>query len=67
MPQTHEAPTFVGISRAAEILGISSRTMRRWIDEGKVQGYRLADHGIRVNQADVMKLIVPMSHASGVS
>lgn len=70
MPQAHESagvPIYLGVSRAAEMLGISERTLRRWITEGKVPAYRVADHSIRVTQADVMKLVEPMTIAGGVS
>lgn len=68
MPETHETretPKYLGVSRAAEILDVNEKTLRRWIVEGKLPAYRIADHSIRVDRADVMKLVVPMIATGG--
>jgi excisionase family DNA binding protein len=66
MPNTREStgtPTLVALTRAAEILGVSPKTMRRWVADGKVPAYRVANHAIRVDRADVMQLIVRIAVA----
>ncbi|MFC9898493.1 helix-turn-helix domain-containing protein [Nocardia sp. NPDC127579] len=59
MPNAQEStPTLIALARASEMLGISPKTMRRWISEQKIPAYRVSGHAIRVDRADVLKLIV---------
>ena len=43
----------VSIPRAAEHLGISEKSVRRYISQGRLTGYRLGKRLIRVDLAEV--------------
>ena len=46
----------VGIAEAAEILGISTRTIRRRIADGSLPAYRVGPQLIRLDLNDVQRL-----------
>jgi excisionase family DNA binding protein len=50
----------IGLPQAAKLANVDDSTVRRWIDEGKVRGFRLAGYTIRVSRADLEALFVPM-------
>jgi excisionase family DNA binding protein len=41
---------------ASTHLGVSTKTIRRWIDEGKLTGYRVGERFIRVDMDEVERL-----------
>lgn len=45
--------TFIPLGEAAEILGVNPRTLRRWIAEGRLTGYRVGPTMVRVDRAEV--------------
>ncbi len=47
-----------GIDEAADYLGVTPRTVRRYIAEGRLTGYRIGNKLIRVDMADVAALVV---------
>lgn len=53
-------PVRVGIPEAARILGVDTRTIRRFIADRKLPAYRVGDKIIRINRDDVEKLLVPV-------
>jgi len=50
----------VTIREAAEQLGVNYATVRRYIASGRLTSYRLGPKMIRVNQADLDKLLAPI-------
>lgn len=52
-------PTFITIADAAELLGVTDRSIRKWIAEGRLRGYRVGRH-IRVDVADVYAFARPI-------
>jgi len=47
-------PVFVSSGVAAEQLGISTQTLRRWVDEGLIPAARIGPRGLlRIRQSDV--------------
>jgi len=66
MPRYKRAPErprrreLIGITDAAGILNVDNRTIRRFIAEGRIPGFRIGDKVLRVDRADVEKLIVPV-------
>ncbi|HEY2238869.1 MAG TPA: excisionase family DNA-binding protein [Streptosporangiaceae bacterium] len=48
---------------AAEYAGVHHCTIRRWIRQGKLTGYRVGDWLLRVDLDDVDKLITPVAPA----
>ena len=50
----------VTISDAADRLNVCTRTVRRWIADGTLNGYRVGPHLIRVAPAEVDALLRPI-------
>jgi excisionase family DNA binding protein len=58
----------ISVEAAAAHLSISPRSVRRYIAEGTLRGYRIAGRRlVRVNQDDVDALIAPIPAVSGKS
>lgn len=49
------APTrhYVSISEAAERVGVSTKTVRRWIATGALTGYRIGPRVVRIDAAEL--------------
>jgi excisionase family DNA binding protein len=47
------APRYVSIASAAEYASVSQKTVRRWIAEGRIQGFRLGRRIVRVDLTEV--------------
>ena len=54
---------WLGINPAAEHLGISPWTLRRWMNEGRVPAYKLGTHW-RVRVTDLDALLTPPGGAA---
>jgi excisionase family DNA binding protein len=54
----------ISVEAAASCLDMNPRSIRRYIADGKLAGYRIGDKLIRVDQADVDALIRPIPAAS---
>ncbi len=54
-------PRLESITNAAEYLGVSTKTIRRWIADGRLTGYRAGPKLIRVdlNELDAMLRRIP--------
>jgi excisionase family DNA binding protein len=50
----------VSLVTAADTLACSTRTLRRWIAEGRLTGYRMGPRLIRVDVAEVEALLHPI-------
>ncbi len=48
------------LTAAAEYLDVSERTLRRYIAEGRLPAYRLGKRQIRIEVADLDKLVQPI-------
>ena len=62
MPDPNEASRRLeSIPSAAEYVGVSTKTIRRWIHAGRVTGYRAGPKLIRVdlNELDAMLVQIP--------
>lgn len=44
---------YISLADAAELMGVSVRTVRRWIAQGRLTAYRGGQRVIRVRQADL--------------
>ena len=47
---------YLTLAEAAEMYGVSERTLRRRISEGRLPAYRIGPRAIRVSVADVENL-----------
>lgn len=54
-----------GLTVAAESADVSVRTMRRWIAEGRLTGYRIGPRLIKVDLAELDALARPIPAAGG--
>jgi excisionase family DNA binding protein len=52
--------TLVDVDTAAEYLGLTARTVRRWIADGQLPGYQVGGHAVRLDVADVEALVRPI-------
>lgn len=50
---------------AAEYLGVTDRTIRRFIAEGRLPGYRLGNKMLRLDVADLDALMRPIPAGGG--
>jgi len=51
----------VGFAEAAEHAAVAPRTIRRWVAEGRLTGYRVNARVIRVDMDELDALFVPMT------
>jgi excisionase family DNA binding protein len=54
---TPEAPKLLTPEQAAERLGVSPKTVRDWLREGKLPGYKLMGKLWRVSESDLADFI----------
>lgn len=55
---------YESLNEAAERVGVSTRTLRRWIAAGRLTGYRVGPQLIRLDPAEVDALLRPIPSAS---
>jgi excisionase family DNA binding protein len=56
---------YAPIKAAEEIYSLNWYTLRRWIREGKITGYKLGDRVIRVDLDEIDALMKPLPVTSG--
>ncbi|AFA73600.1 DNA binding domain, excisionase family [Gordonia polyisoprenivorans VH2] len=54
---TRTSPKYVSPAQLAAELGLTDRTVRRWIAEGKLHAVRFSARVIRIDRAEVERLI----------
>lgn len=57
-------PKFVSPAAAADIAGVSVKSIRRYIAAGRITGYRVGPRMIRVNIAELQDLLSPIPTGS---
>jgi excisionase family DNA binding protein len=57
-------PQYETVAQAAERTGVSTKTIRRRIAEGRLTGYRFGPHLIRLHPAEVDALLRPIPSAA---
>jgi len=60
MPSKSQQPArrYASIKTAAEIYDVNSRTVRRWISEGRITGYKIGAMLVKVDLNEVEEKIV---------
>lgn len=53
----------IPLSEGGELVRVSPKTLRRWISQGKLRGYRLASNQIRIDRAELLDLARPLPAA----
>ena len=56
------AMKLLSVAQAAEQLGYSKETLRRWIAEGKLSAKRLPSGRIRIEVSELQSLLKPSGH-----
>ena len=51
-----ERCAYVSIDQASEHVGVTKRTIRRWIADGRLAGYRVGPRLLRVDRAELEAL-----------
>lgn len=57
-PGGQRAVEFCSIGEAADYLAVTERSVRRYIAEGKIPGYRVGEKLVRLRVEDVSALVV---------
>lgn len=55
-----DARRLIPLSEGAEILGVNTRTVRRYIAAGKITAYRVGPKLVKVDAADLETLLTPV-------
>mgnify|MGYP001435500878 CR=1 FL=1 len=56
-------PARLSIQQAAAVFGLSQKTIRRWLAEGRIKGYRLGARAIRIDRDSLLAVQRPMGGA----
>ncbi|ATD70729.1 helix-turn-helix domain-containing protein [Gordonia amicalis] len=51
---------FLSVEQAGQIVGVSGRTIRRWVASGRLTGYRVGPKLLRVSAAELDRLATPV-------
>lgn len=54
--------TLLSIKQAAAYAGVSPRTMRRWVDDGRVVACRFGPRLLRIDPNDLTAMAMPVAH-----
>ncbi|MGP5251486.1 helix-turn-helix domain-containing protein [Brachybacterium alimentarium] len=55
----------LSIAEAAEQLGLTEKTIRRYIAAGKLPAYRVGSRTVRIKSSDLERLLKPIPTANG--
>jgi len=55
---------YESVANAAARVGVSTKTVRRWIASGQLAGYRVGARLLRVDPDDVDRMLTPIPTAS---
>lgn len=61
---TSATTRYISIGEAAEYLSVTDRTVRNFIAQGRLNGYRIGPRTIRVDRAEVDALLTPIPTAA---
>ncbi|PWN00980.1 DNA-binding protein [Nocardioides silvaticus] len=62
-PSANTGRRFESIPSAAEYLGVAPKTIRRWIDDGRLTGFRAGPRIIVVDRNEIDALLTPIPPA----
>ncbi|WP_083837267.1 helix-turn-helix domain-containing protein [Gordonia effusa] len=54
--------TYLSIDQAAQLLGVSSKTVRRWIAAGRLSARRAGPRLIRVDSRELDRFMAPVGN-----
>ncbi len=56
-------PQYLSVNDAADYTGVSTSTIRRYIENGRLRAYRMGQRLVKVQQADLDALMRPIPAA----
>lgn len=59
-PRNRRQSDLVNLQEAAERAGVHPKTVRRWISEGRIRGYRMGPRFIRVDLDELAAMLEPI-------
>ncbi|QIS10639.1 helix-turn-helix domain-containing protein [Nocardia arthritidis] len=62
-----QARDLVSLQKAATLIDVDPKTIRNWINDGRLQGYKLNGRMWRVNRAEVLALARPIKSSGGAA
>lgn len=65
MAERTVTPRYIPLGEAADYLGFSERSLRRYIAEGRLPAYRLGPRQLRFKRADLDALVTRVPTAGG--
>ena len=63
MARTKELPVYVSLEEAAQIMSLSTRTIRRRISDGTIPAYQCGTRPIRIRLDDLQAALRPIPSA----
>jgi excisionase family DNA binding protein len=60
------SPELWSLGASSDFLGLTERSLRRYIAEGTLPAYRIGNRQIRVKRSDVEALLVPIPTVTGL-
>lgn len=65
MPATRAKPRYYSISDAAEILGVTVKTIQRWIADGTIPAHRIGTKVVRISEDSLNAALRPIPSGGG--
>lgn len=56
-----DARRLISLKTAASLVDVDAKTIRNWIAAGRLRGFRLNGHLLRVNHAELLALVKPVN------
>lgn len=60
MTDLESLPVRLSIAQAAAVFGLSEKTIRRWLSESRIKGYRLGKRAIRIDRDSLLAVQRPI-------
>ena len=57
---TLDLPARLSLQQAADAFGVSTKSIRRWVADGRIKAYRIGSRTIRVDRDSLLALQKPM-------
>ena len=54
-------PELIGLTEAADLCGVNYRTVRRWVQSGRLKAVRVGPKLLKVNAADIDAMLQPLT------
>jgi excisionase family DNA binding protein len=57
-------PELIGLQEAADRCGVSYRTVRRWISDGRINAVRVGPKLLKISVSDLDRIVQPVGGAA---